>query len=315
MKVCIVTPAPRGSHTGNRVTALRWAVMLRSLGHRVTLVTAYDGRPCDLLVALHARKSFDSVMRYRACDERAPLIVALTGTDVYGDLGRSPETQRSIEVASLLVVLQPLAIAELPEALRPKARVIRQSVPTPSERPEPPVDRFEVCVLAHLRDVKDPLRAARAARLLPPSSRVRITHLGGAQSEPLREAALAEERDNPRYRWLGDVPRRRALGHLGRSHLLVLTSIMEGGANVVSEAVACGVPVVSSAIPGSIGLLGEHYPGFFPVGDTAALAALLRRAEEEPTFYAELRRRCAEIAPLIEPARERRAWEAILGEL
>jgi glycosyltransferase involved in cell wall biosynthesis len=78
-----------------------------------------------------------------------------------------------------------------------------------------------------------------------------------------------------RYGWRGAVPRTEALAVLARSRLLALTSLQEGGANVVSEALAAGVPIVSSAIPGSIGLLGADYPGYFPVGDTEALATVL----------------------------------------
>jgi integrase len=46
-----------------------------------------------------------------------------------------------------------------------------------------------------------------------------------------------------------------------------------GGADAVSEAIACSVPVISSRISGSIGLLGEEYPGDFPVGDPRALSS------------------------------------------
>jgi hypothetical protein len=61
-------------------------------------------------------------------------------------------------------------------------------------------------------------------------------------------------------------------------------------AEVVTEAVAVSVPVVSSRIAGSVGLLGADYPGFFPFADTAALAGLLRRAETDAPFYADLKR-------------------------
>jgi glycosyltransferase involved in cell wall biosynthesis len=172
-----------------------------------------------------------------------------------------------------------------------------------------------VCVLGHLRPVKDPLRTALAARLLPPTSRLRVLHLGAALSEEMAEQARAEAEANPRYRWLGEVPRGKALRVLGRCRLLVLTSELEGGANVISEALAASVPVVSSRIAGSVGLLGEDYPGYFPVGDTAALAALLGRAETDADFYRTLRERCARLRPLVDPATERRSWEALLREL
>jgi glycosyltransferase involved in cell wall biosynthesis len=90
---------------------------------------------------------------------------------------------------------------------------------------------------------------------------------------------------------------------------------MEGGANVISEAVVEGVPVLASHIPGSVGLLGPPYPGYFPVGDTEALARLLHRAETDAAYYARLRRWCSRLAPRFTPAREQRAWRRLLGEV
>jgi glycosyltransferase involved in cell wall biosynthesis len=174
---------------------------------------------------------------------------------------------------------------------------------------------FDVCVLGHLRPVKDPFRAAAAARLLPDTSRIRIVQIGAALSPSMRRRAEQLARHNPRYCWLGELPRRRALERLARCRLLALTSRMEGGANVVSEALAAGVPVISSRIGGTIGILRDDYPGYFPVGDTRALADLLRRAETDHRFLDELRRRCAQKARLMTPERERHAWQQLLAEL
>lgn len=314
-KVCLVTPAPPGSRRGNRVTALRWARILRDLGRRVAVAGEYRGQGCDLLVALHALHSAPSVECYRAAHPDAPLVLALTGTDLYGSLHTHPEARHAVDLATRLVLLQPLGVAELPEAARARARVIYQSVPAPQGRAAPRRDRFEVCVLGHLRPVKDPFRTARAARLLPPASRLTVLHLGAALSPEMDEQARAEAAANPRYRWLGEVPRGRALHILGRSRLLVLTSELEGGANAISEALAASVPVLSSRIAGSVGLLGADYPGYFPVGDTAALARLLELAESDAGFYRALREWCARLRPLVDPARERQSWADLLREL
>jgi glycosyltransferase involved in cell wall biosynthesis len=174
---------------------------------------------------------------------------------------------------------------------------------------------FEVCVVGHLRPVKDPFRAARAARRLPADSRLTVVHVGAATTGAMRRQALAEEARNPRWRWLGELPGDATLVRIASSRLLVLTSKMEGGANVVSEAIVLGVPVLSSRISGSVGLLGDDYPGYFEVGDTAGLAALLHRAEADRAFLRELRGRVRTLAPLHRPARERDAWRKILREL
>src|SRR5947209_7530641 len=183
MKICLVTPAPAGSRKGNRVTALRWARLLRSLGHDVVIEGDYRGQRCDVLVALHAAKSHEAIVRYRAQHPDAPLVLALTGTDLYGDIHTDPRARQSLELATRLIVLQPLGAEQLPAHLRGRVRVLYQSVAPPHQVASPRKNIFEVCVMGHLRPVKDPMRAALAVRRLPPASRVRVVHLGAALSE------------------------------------------------------------------------------------------------------------------------------------
>jgi len=314
MRIAIVTPAPAGSRKGNRVTALRWAKILRRLDHRVVVMQSWNGQPCDLMVALHARRSAASIERFHRQHPNGPLIVALTGTDVYGDIKTSNAARKSLELATRLILLQPLGIKELPRRVRRKACVIYQSVEVPRKNPQPLKGLFEVCVMGHLRPVKDPFRTAFAVRRLPPSSCIRVTHLGAALTGAMAIRARMEMQRNPRYRWLGEVSLSKALRILARSHLMVLTSRLEGGANVVSEALAADVPIVSSRIAGSIGILGTDYPGYFPVGDTQALTAMLGRAERDYKFYSSLKDHCRRRARLVTPARERLAWDLLLRE-
>ncbi len=315
MRILIVTPAPRGSRAGNRTTACRWAGILRADGHRVTVTVGYDDAPADLMVALHAWRSADAVQRYRERNPDRPLIVALTGTDLYRFLSSDRDvTIRSMELADRLVVLHEAAIGTVPEALRGKMRVILQSAEPFPER-TPSARRFDVCVIGHLRDEKDPLHTAYAVRNLPPQSQLQVLHLGKAHTDAWAQEAQAEMARNPRYRWRGEVPYREVRQVLARSRLMVLSSRMEGGANVISEAVVAGVPVIASRIDGSVGLLGPSYPGYYPTEDTAALTGLLLQAERDPAFYASLQRGCALRLPLFDPQRERQAWRDILSEL
>ena len=315
MKIVVITPVAAQSRQGNRVTALRWARLLRTLGHQVTVAQQYDERPYDLMVALHARRSCAAITRFRRLYPARPLLVALTGTDLYGDIRTSVEAQESLELATALILLQPKGIEELPEHLRPRARVIYQSVPHPLRHTPRSKTTFDVCVLGHLRPVKDPLRTALAARLVSATSRLRVLHVGKALSDDMAVEARTEMAENPRYHWLGELPRWKALRVLARSHVLVLSSQMEGGANVLSEALAFGVPILASHIAGSIGLLGEDYPGYFPLAETATLARLLEQAERDPDFYQALSTWCARLAPLVHPARELRTWASLLHEV
>jgi glycosyltransferase involved in cell wall biosynthesis len=102
---------------------------------------------------------------------------------------------------------------------------------------------------------------------------------------------------------------------LRRSHAMVLSSLSEGGANVISEAVVAGVPILASRIDGNVGLLGADYPGYFPVGNTQALARLLQRIETDQRFVATLGRAIARRAPLFRPEREIAAWRRLLAGL
>jgi putative glycosyltransferase (TIGR04348 family) len=312
VRVEIVTPAPPGSRHGNRVTAKRWEVLLRGLGHSVEVTTSWSQRPADLLVALHARRSAAAVRAFTAAHPDRPVVVALTGTDLYSDLASSREAQETVEAATALVVLQEQALSSLPEHLHERTHVVHQSVVAPARR-RPPGEHLEVILLAHLRAVKDPFLVVEALRLLPASTRVRITHLGAALDTGTAEGAEKESARDPRYRWCGDVPREEALQRLADSDLLVLTSRLEGGANVVSEALAAGVPVVSTRVDGSIGLLGEDYPGYVEVGDAAGLARILERAATDPAFLADLTRRVHARRELVEPRHEREAWERLLA--
>ncbi|HKW33438.1 MAG TPA: selenoneine biosynthesis selenosugar synthase SenB [Candidatus Acidoferrum sp.] len=315
MKIALITPAPALVHTGNRTTADRWAGLLNGLGHQVSVQKSWDGEECDLLIALHARRSFPAIQAFRKKHPSAPLVVALTGTDLYGNLESSAEATCALQLASRIVVLQSLGAELVPESVRPKVRVIYQSFERPSRFPGRAESCFQVCQLAHVRVVKDPLRVAYAVRDLPPSSRIQVKHAGAVLDAHLAAQVEEEQRTNPRYQWLGPLPHEAAIDLLSRSHLLVLTSHIEGGANVVSEAIAVGTPVISSLIQGSVGILGADYPGYFPVGDSGALRGQLLRSESGNGFYQELLQSLVKLQPLVSVARERESWEILLNEL
>jgi len=315
VKIEIVTPAPSQAGSGNTMTARRYARILASLGHQTKVVNRYNDGRCDLLIALHARRSSPSVLRFRRLYPESPLIVVLTGTDLYRDIKTDPAARRSLELATRLVVLQRLAPAELPKELHAKTRIIYQSAQEIAGSVEPPAERFKVAVIGHLRREKDPLRTAYAVREMPAASRVRVIQIGRALDARLERRAAREHARNPRYRWVGELSHGKTRRHLASSHLLALTSRMEGGSNALSEALASSVPVIASRIPGLIGTLGERYPGYFPAGDTRALARLMRRAEADSRFYRTLKVRCARVKHLVSPERERSAWRTLLKEL
>jgi putative glycosyltransferase (TIGR04348 family) len=282
--------------------------------HEVSLEEVWSGQISDLMIALHTRRSHPSIGRYAASHPDHPLIVVLTGTDLYRDIRFDEDAQNSLEIATRIVVLQEAGLAELEVRHRAKARVIYQSAEP--IRPQPQAKTFfDICVVGNLRTEKDPFRCALAAKSLPSTSRIRITHAGKAHSEEFAEQARALMSAEPRYRWLGEVPRWQVRRLLSRAHVLVQSSVMEGGANAVTEALAAGVPVIASRIAGNIGMLGEEYPGYYPVGDEKALARLLERTETDTAFHELLKARCAARRPLTLPEREREALGGLLEEV
>jgi putative glycosyltransferase (TIGR04348 family) len=311
MRIALVTPYLSAARNGNAHTALRWRRFLRQAGHDVAMTQEWDGRPADVLIALHARRSHGAIASYAALYPERPLVLILTGTDVYRDIHSDADAQDSLHLANRLVVLQERGVDELPQSCRTRTRVIYQSAPMLKPVPRP-VRTFDLCVVSHLRDEKDPFRAAYAARLLPVASRIRIRHVGGPLQAGMEEQARTLE--SARWRWLGALPHGETRRRIARSHLLVISSRMEGGANVICEAVAAGTPVLASDIAGNVGMLGKDYAGYFPLGDTAALAGLMWRAESEPIFLQRLRGQCAARASLFTPQCEAAAVQALIAE-
>jgi putative glycosyltransferase (TIGR04348 family) len=316
MRIVLITPDGPTKRTGNRVASLRWSRILRGLCHEIRLASHYDGWPADLMVAIHAWRSAHAIWDFKARYPKRPVVLQLSGTDIYEYLRSDPApTLRSMELADRLVGLNDLAGRVVPKRFRNRLRIIHQSAQAPTQARQPSKRAIVVAVIGHLRDVKDPLRAAEAVRLLPAESRIRVEQVGRAYTPQWAVRARAEMRSNERYRWRDDVPPAAVRALLARCHAMVISSLNEGGANVISEAAVAGVPVLASHVDGNVGLLGDDYPGYFPVGDTRALARLLKRLEEEPAFAAHLAKAIARRAPLFQPAREQEAWRTLLAEL
>ena len=319
--LCIVTPALADANNGNWQTARRWAHMLA--GHyRVRLAkqwpdstTTDDGT--DILLALHARRSAASVAAWAKAYPAKPLVLALTGTDLYRDIATDASAQQSLALAHRLVVLQEQGPQELPEALRSKCRVVFQSSTARQTLPKTAA-HLRAVMVGHLREEKSPQTLFDAARLIQPDEGIYLDHVGHALDPALGEAARQTQRDCPHYRWLGGQPHAATRGRIQRAHLLVHPSRMEGGAHVIMEAVLCGTPVLASRVPGNVGMLGSGYAGYFAPGDAGALVSLLRRCRSELAqgggTLASLQAQCAARAPLFSPQAERAALLAVLAD-
>jgi putative glycosyltransferase (TIGR04348 family) len=315
--ILIVSPASASENNGNWQTASRWMRFLRAR-YRVTVAAGWDltQAPPDLLIALHARRSAAALAAFRAAHPARPALLVLTGTDLYRDIHQDAAARASLDAATALVVLQPQGLAQLAPEYRARTRVIYQSAPRlPAHRsalletPRAPRAKqapLDIIMIGHLRPEKDPLTYMRAAGLVTLPG-VRLLHVGAALDPALADAARATEAATPRYRWLGALPHWAARRRLRRCHAMAIASTMEGGANVIIEAVTSGVAVLASDIGGNRGMLGEDYAGLFPTGDAGALARLVERSVREPRFHARL------FVPAAEQARLRDLVDNLLS--
>lgn len=335
----IVTPALADANNGNWQTARRWARLLAS-AYRVRLMAQWpegahsaagpvsqslaaepgDWEKPGLLLALHARRSAASIAAWRRMYPQAPLVVALTGTDLYRDIDTDANAQRSLELADALIVLNELGARRLPPALQGKCHLVLQSCSERQTLPKPqgPGSRLRAVMVGHLREEKDPRTLFEAVRRLAPrmgaGGDLRVDHIGRALDPALGEAAQALAAQCPGYRWLGGLTHEQARRRIQAAHVLVHTSRMEGGAHVVIEAVRSGTPVIASRIDGNVGLLGADYPGYFRPGDAAALARLIARAQDDRAWLQTLQVAAARRAPLFAPQAEQRALMGVLRQ-
>jgi putative glycosyltransferase (TIGR04348 family) len=309
----LVTPALAAANNGNWQTARRWQ---HYAGKQVKIRLALndDGiESPDCAIALHALRSADSI---RSLKQRGiPTALVLTGTDLYRDIQSHTKAQDSLELADFLVVLNEQGIQELPQRYRSKARCIFQSAP---QRVRLPVRRRtdDFAFVGHLRHEKDPLTAARALAHLD-NKRLRLRVVGQAHSsqdgtaQEMQSIALVE----PRMELLGGLPHSQARAIIAQSHALIVSSQMEGGANVLIEAITSGVPVLASQVPGNVGMLGPLYPGYFSLGDDKALAQLMRRVLVDKLFLEALNQACAARRILFAPQTEAAAVLQLLEDL
>jgi|694.fasta_scaffold00556_15 glycosyltransferase involved in cell wall biosynthesis len=306
MKIAIACPRGAVAHTGNRITARRYAQLLRALGHRI--VRRHGG--ADLLIALHAVKSARAVLAFRRAHSRRRIVLVLTGTDLHPRLARSQLARRALHAADALVVLEPGALRRLPVSLRRKGHCVRQSVGGALPRHAPLAGR--IVQVGHLRRAKDPLRVALAIRGL---EGVELRHFGAELERGWASRARAEMRRNPAYHWIGAVSPARARAELSRAALFVLPSRVEGSSAALIEALRMGVPVLASDAAGNRGTLGARHPGLFAVGATRILRAKLRRTLSDPRRLRRLTAASRRLARHHRPAEERAAWKRLLASL
>ncbi|MEY2677853.1 MAG: hypothetical protein RLZ00_545 [Pseudomonadota bacterium] len=314
--LCIVSPALANANNGNWQTAQRWARML-SGQYRTRISTAWpDGQDADMLLALHAKRSASSVAAFAQAHPTRPLVLALTGTDLYHDIHHHADAQHSLLLAHALIVLQDLGLAELPQALQSKTHVIYQSstaLPSVSKT----TAHLRVLMVGHLRDEKGPQCLWQAVQTLSGDEGIYIDHIGKALDPGLVQQAQHVASQCPHYRWLGEQTHAHTRRSIQRAHVLVHPSRLEGGAHVIMEAALSGTPVLASRISGNVGMLGTDYAGYFEVDQASQLVSLLRQCKRTQTqthgLLAQLTQACHARSTHFQPEREQASLIALLA--
>lgn len=161
----------------------------------------------------------------------------------------------------------------------------------------------ELLFVGRLIELKDLSTLFRALRHLPDPPPTRIVGDG-----PMRAVWESEAAGLP-VTFTGRVEPAAIAAEYARGRVFVLLSREEGLPNVILEAMAAGVPVVSTPVAAVPDVITEGTNGYlFPFGDDAALAAHLARLfSDDP-----LRERLARGA--IETARAH-SWERVTAEV
>ncbi|MFA6444741.1 MAG: selenoneine biosynthesis selenosugar synthase SenB [Sterolibacterium sp.] len=316
----IVSPALANANNGNWQTARRWQRLL-ARNSAVRIVKQWpDGvaDQDDVMLALHARRSWASIAAWFGARGNRGLAVVLTGTDLYRDIREDASAQESLRFARRLVLLQERGLLALPEEWRRKASVIHPSAP--SRRTLTRSRRLLRAVMAgHLREEKSPDTLFAAMPLLAGHPDIRVDHIGKGLDTNLESQALATMAACPNYRWLGALTHQATRSRIQRAHVLIHCSRMEGGAHVIMEAVKSGTPVLASLVDGNVGMLGEDYAGYFPWGDARALADLVlacRATQDQPDgLLSRLAAQASLRTPLFAPETERTALLRLVEEL
>ena len=313
MKVCVASPYPLSDLKGNSVTTARIVRVLDEGGIEARGSHGYDGEPTDILITLHAIKGAPALFDFKKRKPKGKVVILLTGTDIYQGLPKGSKMgEDALREADRIVVRQEAAILRLPEQVRAKTVVIRSSLDPIAVKASPSQSRFIISVVGHLRPVKRPFLTIETLDQHPEWSDVEVWQIGQALDEEMRKTAEFWAEEDERYRWFGGVPRMESLALCCKSSLTINSSILEGGANAVLEAMTMGVPVLASRIEGNVGLLGNDYPGYFEEG---RMAKALQAIMDQRVDLDEWNRLLADRLRLFSRERESNSWLELLTEL
>ena len=227
MQILIASPYPLDSPKGNSITALRIERLLKQAGHQASAVHGTLTAGADAMIALHATKTYPLSAAFKQQHPGKPLILYLTGTDLYRDLlEKKSDCLNAMELADILVVSQPASLSSIPAQYQQKSRVVRASIMLPELEDVSPPPQPSFALVAHLRPVKNPFLLNRALEQLHALPLHAYT-LGSALDEKMIEDAHSWQAKDPRFRWLDNVPYPQALSWISQVTATINSSHLE----------------------------------------------------------------------------------------
>lgn len=159
----------------------------------------------------------------------------------------------------------------------------------------PKLDAPVIVTVANLNPKKGVQDLIEAFARLPMRDSTPLVVIGdGPQRTALTQ--LAEQRGvSSQVRFMGTVPPHEIQNHLMKANIFVLASYSEGRPSVILEAMATGMAIITTRLPGIQELVSENINGcLFDPGDVESLAAHLTRLINAENTICELGRAARE---------------------
>ncbi|HMS18816.1 MAG TPA: glycosyltransferase, partial [Planctomycetota bacterium] len=277
LRVALVSDAWGSSERGNGTTVERWRLLCPEIIQPVrTGDPPPEGPPPDLVHGYHVIRGGLAARRL-ASHYGCPLVMSLGGTDLAAVALGLPERLAVLSALDGVAVLTgAFPSFEAPFQGQVPFITVPRSIPCPSEVGplRAPDGTIRALLVAGLRPVKDVLYAIELARTLRSHGLpIRLTILGARSDEAYAQQVDQSLRGLEGIHLLRNVPHHQ-MELVYRSHdVLWNTSLHEGGANAILEAVSFGLPVFLRSVLGNRDYFLPHSPpGLLFDGDlTSAL--------------------------------------------
>jgi len=279
MKIALVSPHTLPVCRGNSLTVQRLYDGLLNRGHSVRLFGSTKDAPedlaafgPDLMHSLHALQPH-AWLQQSGMLGTCPWVVTMTGTDY--NSGVDPEALQALSDVRALIVFHAEAATRVRECfadLADRVHIIPQAVQMPERMTairedarragDLAPDEFVILMAAGLRPVKNIAYALEAfSRFKQKHRQARMLLAGPCLDEDEGQRVLAAGEGINGFSYLGELPHERVLDLMQAANIFLNTSLHEGMPGAVMEAMAAGLAVIATDVPGNRALIANMRTG------------------------------------------------------